>query len=404
MDRRDFLAFTSAAAAAGLFIDPRESVAGLQPPAALPKLASSPWPAPFDSPPVLQNPGHDGVTVTVAVNAPCTAWVEYGLTEKLDQRADGARHGMVPFSGRVHSIRLSGLKPGARYHYRVAACPIDFAGPYKITRGEPVFSEEHTFATPDGGRGTAASFSLINDTHETINTLTAMTGLLGRHPANLRFWNGDIFNDVRTDQQIVEQVLRPVGAAYAADTPWCMVSGNHDVRGVNARSLERFIPAERRYYALRHGPVAFVVLDTGEDKPDDHKVYAGLNAFSGYRQQQAEWLKGAMSDPLWRDAPFRVAVLHIPLWGGGASDDSRNRWHALLNDGRTDLAISGHIHKYSFDGPDAAVGRRYSQLVGGGPALETATFIHATADTRTLTACVMDHTGKQLAEHGFKAT
>ena len=51
-------------------------------------------------------------------------------------------------------------------------------------------------------------------------------------------------------------------------------------------------PEGRYYYSFSRGPVSFVVLDSGEDKPDDAPVYAGLADFDAYRSKQAEWLKG----------------------------------------------------------------------------------------------------------------
>lgn len=407
MHRRDFLTFSSAAAAAGFMLDPREAFASLQPPAPAAQPQPAPatslaWAAPFDSPPCVQNATPTSVNFTVAVRAITTAWVEWGLGDKLDQRADGALHGMMPLNGRSHTFRLTGLKPGTRYSYRVAARVIDFKGPYKITAHPEARSPVYTFTTPDGGAGGKARFSIINDTHEKADTLSAMTGLLAKTPADLNFWNGDIFNDVKHDNQLVDQVLRPVNSLYSTSTPMQFVAGNHDVRGIHARNLDRFAPPPEglRYYALRQGPVAFIVLDTGEDKPDDHQVYAGLNGFAAYRQTQAQWLAGAIKSPEWRSAPFRVAVLHIPLWNDGASLDSRAKWHSLLQEGRTDLTISGHIHRYSYTPPDTT--HRYAQLVGGGPALESATFIHGAADSRSLSIRVLDHTGKEIGSHDLK--
>src|SRR5687768_5044906 len=51
----------------------------------------------LDSPPVLQNPSSNGVTVVWAVSAPATGWVEYGATPELGQRAETAAYGLRPF-------------------------------------------------------------------------------------------------------------------------------------------------------------------------------------------------------------------------------------------------------------------------------------------------------------------
>src|SRR5262245_23826048 len=107
MNRRDFLALSSAATAAGYLLDPREAAAAFQPPAS-PSPAAPPlaWAAPFDSAPCVQNPTPTSVSITTAVNTISTAWVEYGeLPDKLDRRIDGARHGLLLLNGRVHTFR-----------------------------------------------------------------------------------------------------------------------------------------------------------------------------------------------------------------------------------------------------------------------------------------------------------
>jgi acid phosphatase type 7 len=200
----------------------------------------------------------------------------------------------------------------------------------------------------------------------------------------------------------VGQVMRPAGAAYAAGTPLCFASGNHDVRGIHARSLENFLeaPGERRYYILRQGPLVVVVLDTGEDKPDTHSVYAGLGAFARYRREQRRWLEGAVASEAWRSAAFRVAVLHIPLWGDSASEGSRAQWHDVLEGARTDLVINGHVHRYKHTPPDKD--HSYTQVVGGGPKASAATVMHAQVDGGRMGLIVRDLEGTELGNFEFK--
>ncbi|MBX3357852.1 MAG: metallophosphoesterase [Phycisphaeraceae bacterium] len=407
MNRRDFLRAASLTAlAAGYSLDPAEAAAALidDPPAPTPAPAA-PYPPPFDSHPVLQSPAPDGMTVFICVNTISTAWVEFGETPSLGQVTHSALHGLRSLSGRVHRIRLTNLKPGTRYHYRVVICPISFRSAYRIRRGEPVASSTFSFTTLDAGRGPKATFSVINDTHENPETLAAATSFLNAAPADLTFWNGDIFNDVRSDPQIVEQIMRPPpNLPYAATSPLCFVSGNHDVRGIHARSLDAFIdvPGGKRHYLLRQGPVAFIVLDTGEDKDDNHPGYAGLGEFSAYRESQRLWLDGTLKDPLFRSAPFKVAILHIPLHGKASNADCRNKWHAPLAAAGIDLAINGHVHEFAYHPPDRD--RPYAQLVGGGPAPPTATVIRAAADRRQLLVTVLDLSGKEIGSFPFRRT
>ncbi len=337
------------------------------------------------SPPVLQNPTPDSITVVWAVSDLSTGWVEYGETEALGLRADDNSQGLLPLDERVFKVRLAGLRPGGRYFYRACAAPIVFNNAYDIQRGEMTASPVYCFTAIDPAAATT-SFSVINDTHETKGTLDRLGAMLKANPTESLIWNGDIFNDIRSEQQIIKQVLAPTGQDYAATAPLLPVRGNHDVRGVAARLLDRYfdLPSGLWFYTLRQGPVAFLVLDTGEDKPDKTPVYAGLNDFDRYRTAQQHWLKRVIQRPEFRSASFRVAIAHIPLvWHdysqiGLFCPDGKAKWHDLLVEAKINLIISGHTHKHTW----FPVGEKapYAQLIGGGPKLEIATLIQGRAN------------------------
>ncbi len=360
------------------------------------------------SPPVLQHPTPEGMSVVWAVNGPATGWVEYGESESLGRRAMGSVQGLMPFDDRVQKVRLSGLRPGTRYFYRVCACPILFKNAYSIQRGDAVMSPIHQFTTPDPA-ARSTTFAVINDTHEVRETLEGLGSLMRSRPTESLIWNGDIFNDIRSEDQIAAQVLAPGGQALAAEVPLLPVRGNHDVRGVKARLLDRYfdLPAGLWHYTVRQGPVAFVVLDTGEDKPDDAPVYAGLNDFAAHRTAQAEWLRQAIRRKEFRSAAFRVALMHIPLlWKdytrpGWFCGDGKAKWHDLLVQAKVHLVISGHTHEPGWF--PARSQAPYAQLVGGGPKPGAATLIRGEVQGKELTLTMLDLQGAELGCHRLKA-
>jgi predicted phosphodiesterase len=354
--------------------------------------------------PVVQGVSSTAVSIVWGVNDTSTGWVEYGETEALGQMAAPDGHGLRPLDAVVHRVRLDGLTPGTRYFYRAVSVPIAFLGAYDIRRGRPFESGIASFSTPDEGRGTRVLFAVINDTHEQPETLRTLFTQLAKEPGDLLFWNGDMFNDIASQQQMAEQLLTPAGMAYANRRPVWFARGNHDVRGPEARALGRFLdtPGGQFYYSVRQGPVAFLVLDTGEDKTDDAPVYAGLGTFDAYRSAQASWLEHELKEDHVRSAPFRVVVAHIPLYTtrdtqahGGA--DARAKWHGHLVKGGVDLLITGHTHRHAWMPPDAS--RPFGQLTGGGPRPEEATLIRAEADAQRLTARMFRLDGTLISEH-----
>lgn len=392
MNRRDFLRVSGAAAVAGSQAQIPFAQAAADPPA--------PREFAFASPPVLANPSPTGVTIVCAVNAPGTGWVEYGPTETLGQKAEGSVAGLLPHSERVFSIPITGLEPGKKYFYRVHGCGVDFKSAYSIKRGPELTSALGTFRTLDP-TAPAAHFTVWNDTHQTTTTLKSLIASLRAEPTDFLMWNGDITNDISDETRIVNEYLNPAGLPYADATPMFLGRGNHDVRGKSARSLPSYIPgpAGDYFYSFRQGPAAFLVMDTGEDKPDDSPAYAGLNRFAEYRSMQQAWLEKEIERPDFKSAPFRIAFLHIPLvWEadvpadwyrtygktvkGWVCDDGRDKWHDLLVKAKVDVIISGHTHKHAWFPPKD--GRPYAQLIGGGPKPEDATVITGTADGNRL--------------------
>jgi hypothetical protein len=149
-------------------------------------------------------------------------------------------------------------------------------------------------------------------------------------------------------------------------------------------------PSNRPFYAFRSGPVAVIVLHTGEDKPDDHFSFQGRVAFDALRREQSEWLADIVREPQFRDSPYRLVFCHIPLrwqtevvpdYGKGGFDHfslrSREAWHRSLVDWKTQLVISGHTHRDAFIPSSDQF--PYAQVTGGGPAPQRATWMHATA-------------------------
>jgi hypothetical protein len=143
-----------------------------------------------------------------------------------------------------------------------------------------------------------------------------------------------------------------------------------------------------RNFAVRMGKVALIGLDTAEDKMDTNPRFAGLFTSESYRKAQTVWLKDVLKRKDISSAPFLVAFCHIPLFddnpesnpGDIAPDDTdprykhdfaiwqrtcANLWGPLLDKAGCQLVITAHQHQYRFDPP--AEGRRWAQIVGGGP-------------------------------------
>lgn len=354
------------------------------------------------SPPVVMAPRSDGVEVVWGVSRLSRGWLEW-------ERADGSRgattadaFGMVPQGDRVLRVRTGGWAAGEGV--RLRAVTESVAEPRE--RHE---SEWKTTRTLDGGAA-SARFAVWNDTHERDDTVRLLDEATPE--VDVLVWNGDLCNDWKDQARFTPTVLNPAGLDVSAGRPLAIVVGNHDVRGTWAYRLDEYIaaPEGRPFTAFRIGPVACIVLHTGEDKPDAHPSFEGRVAFESLRAEQAEWLREVTARPEIRDAPYRVVFCHIPLrWIDETPVDydaegydwfsrmSRDAWHDALVAWGAQVVVSGHTHYRTW--MPATDEFPYAQLISGGPDAdpasdEAAAWIDGVASPEKLVLTLRDLAGE----------
>jgi len=358
------------------------------------------------TPAVVMAPRTDGVEVVWAVSRLCCGWVEWREENGQPVKCAADDFGFVPQGDSVMRVRIEGLHAGKNYEVRAIVESIDGEKareetPWKKLRTlDPVAAESH--------------FVVWNDTHEHNETLRRLHEVTPA--ADFLLWNGDTCSDKwNQESSLVPTLLHPAGQDVSAGRPLFLVWGNHDVRGKWAFKLPETVatPHGRPFYAFRSGPVAFICLHTGEDKPDNHPNFAGRVAFEPLRSEQAEWLKKVTAIPEIRDAPHRVVFCHIPLrwkteseavaYDKGGYDfyslASRLAWHDALVAWGAQVVISGHIHAQTWIPANEKF--PYAQLISGGPKYADARWIDGKADASGLKLVMRDLAGKTTHEASF---
>lgn len=301
-------------------------------------------------------------TIVWLTDTPSHSKVRYGRGTELNGVVEPHVDGLVPVGTR-HVVHLTGLAPGTRYSYQVVSTRVVRLKAYWPDKGLDVESPVHTFTTLDPARPTV-SFSVVTDTHEDVGRINRLMKMIDWASTDFLVHTGDAFHWIDTEEQLFRNWLTPTATALAHVRPLMYARGNHELRGPFARRLFEYVPTVegRFYYARDAGPVHLLVLDTGEDKPDDTNVYARLNQTVPYRNEEFDWLEAhARSNRRMADAPFRVIVMHQPQWGWLA--EGADRWTKLASDAGVDLVIAGHRHRFSYSAPEP--GRAYHLLVVG---------------------------------------
>lgn len=83
--------------------------------------------------------------------------------------------------------------------------------------------------------------------------------------------------------------------------------------GAFARDYKKYFdyPENKFYQAFRMGPIYWIILDSGEDKPDDHEVYAGTVDYDNYRLEQKEWLSKVLQSKERKEAKHKIGRAHV---------------------------------------------------------------------------------------------
>lgn len=366
--------------------------------------------SPVTTPLVIMAPRTDGFEALWGVDRLCRGWLEW-RTEDGSGLSRSDAFGMVPQSDAVIRVRVDGRLPGSSVRVRAVTAPVDEPGVEHV-------SAWRTVRLPDP-RAASAHLAVWNDTHQHPETLAALDACT---PAvDLLVWNGDLGNNWESGlDEIVRTVLAPAGLDISADRALAVAVGNHDVRGRWAHRLRDVVasPDGRPYCAGRIGPVAYVLLHTGEDKPDAHPTFEGRVALEDLRAAQTAWLAEALQDPEIRDAPYRVVFCHIPLrWTDESAVDydaegydwfsaaGRDAWDQSLRHWGAQVIVSGHTHGRAWIPSDARF--PYAQLISGGPdpdpaAEEAASWVEITADEHSLRLTMRTLDGAVVVEEDIR--
>lgn len=353
----------------------------------------------FRTEPYLQSPVEGGITVSWLTRVPVYSWVEYGTDTLRLSTVRTLVDGQALCNNLIHKIRLSGLEGGKTYYYRVCSREILAYGAYSKTFGNTARSEFHTFRLPEEDE-TDFTALIFNDVHKQFKTIDALYEQVKDCGYDFVIFNGDVIDDPANEREAVEVLVHYNETVGAADVPVFYLRGNHEIRNaysIGLRDLLEYVHG-KTYGAFNWGDTRFVMLDCGEDKPDDHWVYYGLNDFSGLREEQAGFLEEELKSKPFRRAAKRVLVHHIPLYGNDYDyNPCLELWGVMLEKAPFNVSLNAHTHVYAYH-PKGSLGNNYPVFIGGGYDVDDATVMVLTKRGDVLKLKVVDAQGEVLKE------
>jgi len=352
--------------------------------------------------PYLQNVGATEATIVWISDSVSVGWVEimpndgsefYNCTrEKIFDARSGIRN-----ESTVHAVKITGLEPGSSYNYRVYSKEVTSHKGNVVLYGEVVAThiyqvEPLHFTTLDPD-AESVSFCMMNDVHEDERKLEKYLGLIDLEATDMILFVGDMVSVFENQEQVFKGFMDKAVELFAAQKPMYYTRGNHETRGKGAYDFQKYFSpfSEHIYYMYRQGPVCFVALDCGEDKPDTDIEYYDLTQYDQYRSEEAKWLAEVLKSKEYVSAPFKVITCHMPPAGRGmhGESDIASKFIPLLEQSGADIMLSGHLHENVHN--DAGTIATFPVIVNS-----SQTLLKANATANKLEITVVDFNGKTV--------
>ena len=352
----------------------------------------------FRTNPYLQNPVGNGMTVMWETTVPAYCWVEYGTDTTQLKRARTIVDGQVVCNNKLHKIRLDDLQPGQKYYYRVCSQEMLLYQAYKKVFGNTARSAFSEFTLPVTGTDSFTAV-VFNDLHQHTHTFRALCRQIQDIDYDFVVFNGDCVDDPASHDQATAFISELTEGVRGDCIPTFFMRGNHEIRNAYSIGLRDHFDyvGDKTYGSFNWGDTRIVMLDCGEDKPDDHWVYYGLNDFTKLRNDQVGFLKRELASKEFKKAAKRILIHHIPLYGNDYENLCSGLWGKLLEKAPFNISLNAHTHEYAYH-PKGSLGNNFPVIIGGGYSMKSATVMVIEKKKDILKVKVLNTKGEVLLE------
>ncbi len=287
----------------------------------------------FLSDPMVIDNG-ESYSVVFATNDSGTGFVEYtyqGENCKVYDEAAGRLKNRTVHTVRIPKAHLNGNT------YRIGSTRMIEERSYGGRSGKSLLSKDYAFAVPNGGTQT---YLTVSDWHLHLQEAYNTIQYTGDYDGVILL--GDAVPGLETEKDIAENIVAFGGTVSGGVMPVLYVRGNHETRGPFAAALPDYLGMDRFFYTADYGDYRFLLLDSGEDKKDNHPEYGGMVHYDKYRADMVEWLETLESS----DKKTITLVHDSDLC---VEEDLRERAEVQLQKLSATEIVSGHYHVCKFE-------------------------------------------------------
>ena len=298
----------------------------------------------FETPPIVYAVGKN-YQIMVPVSCETLMWAEVGGKCFYDDV-----NGILRSNCTTHRMTVPMDRLDAAGEYKICYRVVNERKPYYSDVSD-IFEYSSAFypVKEEGAR-----FFHIADAHNEVDKPVAAAKAFGE--IDFLILNGDL-PDHSGDIKNFTTIHRIAAEITNGEKPVVFSRGNHDMRGIYAENIAEHTPTDngRSYYTFRLGSIWGMVLDCGEDKPDDHVEYGHTICCEDFRKRQTVFIKDVIAraeqEYEAEGVTNKLIVCHAPFSERNKppfdiEEETYAEWCRLLKSHvKPDMMICGHVHR-----------------------------------------------------------
>ena len=292
------------------------------------------YPFKITAPPmVIDNGKEQGeYSVVFATNDYATGYIEYEYNGEQYKVYD-QKGGRLVGDSYIHTISVP-HEHLENNKYRVGSVRVIDELSYGGRQGVEKISEWYTLKV---NKSEEQEYLVLSDWHTYNNQALKTAKYAGDYDAVIML--GDSTPGINFQEEVVKYIVEFGGELTNGSKPIIYTRGNHETRGKYASYLLDDLGFDEFYFTVDMGPYSFAVLDSGEDKKDNHPEYGGMVNYEQYRKDMVKWFESAT-------LTNTKSLMLVHDWKICIEDDLSNRAFNRANELGISGILSGHTHDY----------------------------------------------------------
>ncbi len=290
----------------------------------------------------------DTYHIMVPVKTKCTMWVRVGDEEYFDES-----NGILKSNVTLHKMVVPAEELNREKKYTICLRKMIDRKPYFSETGDVV---EMSFDFKPVCSDEVRAYH-ISDAHTLVKMPVKAAKYFEEVRGKIDFLvlNGDV-PDSSGKLEHFDNIYDIVSELTQGNIPVIFSRGNHDMRGVCAENIAEYTPCHNgnSFFSFRLGNIWGLVIDCGEDKPDDSNEYGNTICCHAFRKRETQYIKDVIANKEKEygaeGVEHKIVIAHHPFTTKqkppfDIEQELYKHWAELLKENvDPEVMICGHMH------------------------------------------------------------